>query len=97
MSSKDRFLDSCRDYIKFPLNLVYPHTYDHALNGYLERLNAQEKRLFYNESFAYLVIRDYLDTTNGRFTILLIYFQSPFHSTPSLFNNILQNRNLMTF
>jgi hypothetical protein len=65
MSDRDKFIKSCDDAPKFPSNLVYPNAYNHILVAYLDRLEKEDSRLFFDESKASLVIRDYDENVQG--------------------------------
>ncbi|KAH8590628.1 hypothetical protein B0O99DRAFT_579875 [Bisporella sp. PMI_857] len=55
----DKFTRSCVEAARYPTNLVYHDTYDHISEGYSERLDEQENRIFVDEAKASLTLRDY--------------------------------------
>ena len=61
----EKFACSCAEAADYPLNLVYQNTYHHILKSYSERLDEQEKRLFFDESKANLCLRDYDEGVKG--------------------------------
>jgi hypothetical protein len=67
MSHRELFARSCNEAANYPKNLVYPIAYDHFLTACVERLDEQEKRLFFDESKASLSIRDYEASVDGTF------------------------------
>ncbi|TVY83100.1 hypothetical protein LSUE1_G005916 [Lachnellula suecica] len=59
MPDKEKFVRSCQASEVYPNNLLYQDTYDHILADHIERLDAQESRIFCEESKSGLDIRDY--------------------------------------
>lgn len=55
---------SCETASEFPKNIVYHDTYDHILEGYFNRLNEQEDRLFCDVSKAKLTIMELAASTD---------------------------------
>ena len=46
MTDNDAFRESLNSYGSFPKNLVYHSTYEHILEGHVDRLERQNERLF---------------------------------------------------
>jgi hypothetical protein len=76
MSEKERFQISCAEAANYPKNLVYHDTYDHILKGYIDRLDEQAERLFFDESKASLSVRDYDADLNGTCRSLRTYSEN---------------------
>jgi hypothetical protein len=49
MTENDAFRDSLNNFARFPRNLVHHNTYEHILEGHVERLDKQDERLFSSE------------------------------------------------
>lgn len=43
------FLDSLNNFASYPRNLVHHNTFDHILEGHVDRLDKQDERLFSSE------------------------------------------------
>lgn len=61
----DQLARSCFDAAVFPKNLIDPWTYDHSLEKYVERLDQNQSRLFYNESKAAVEVLELEDQGKG--------------------------------
>jgi hypothetical protein len=60
-----RFTQSCTNAAEYPKNIVCHSSYDYLLAAYTEQLNAQESRLFCDESKAAVYIRQYDEAKKG--------------------------------
>lgn len=60
-----RFTQSCTNAAEYPKNIVCHSSYDYLLTAYTEQLDAQESRLFCDESKAAVYIRHYDEAKKG--------------------------------
>ena len=60
-----RFMQSCTNATEYPKNIVCHNSYDYLLTAYTEQLDAQESRLFCEESKAVICIRHYDEAEKG--------------------------------
>ena len=60
-----RFTQSYTNAAEYPKNIVCHCSYDYVLAAYTEQLDAQESRLFCDESKAAIHIRQYIEAKKG--------------------------------